>query len=137
MESFHLFVEVKIKENFSFLKQKHDFSAFTNYQIKDEYYINCRKDNIEFSVYIPMYSRCCPSISIIYHTNTKSNNFKRYDVENLTTKSSIRKGIGSVNIENYIIKCANILKENEQILYGKNEGYIEYNENNYNKNTSQ
>ncbi len=129
MEPIHLITSRVIQKEFSFLQDEFNFSHFKCYQTRDEYYVSCLKNEIEFSTYIPIFSQYCPSISILY--KHKKGNSKRFDVEKLNYSSdynSIGGGTGIINIENYIKKCANILKENSRILLGNCEGFLEYSE---------
>lgn len=119
-------IEIEVLQKFSFLQNQYDYPPFKTKIWKDEYYINSRKANIEFSVYIQMESDACPSISIINHSEevefdnsiTLTNS---YDIEKLEANNTIISSMpkaGNESVKQYIAECANILKRHPEVLLG-------------------
>lgn len=120
------FIESETIEQFSFLQSEFNFPDFNAHQIRDDYYINTKKGDIEFSVYVQMEGDWCPIISI-FHTeesdeiDTDQTPTSRYYVDELEKDNDVITSIGRIgeeNIKQFIRECAEILKRNSEILHG-------------------
>jgi len=99
--------------------------------MRDEYVITTRKNDIEFSCTIFMFSSDSPSIIIINHAeplefkgNTPTN---YYPIKNFTLNDELKNvtEIGRENIEDYVKECAEFLKSKPQILSGILGEYVQ------------
>ncbi|MFT6126633.1 hypothetical protein ABXT64_10315 [Candidatus Marifrigoribacter sp. Uisw_064] len=113
-----------ILENFAFLQSEFDFPKFKKKWFRDEYYITTKKNEIEFSCLIFQISWNSPEIAIINHSEPIE--FKAeiptnyYRIDKLDESDQLKKIAenGIEYIEEYVKKCAELLKENPNILNG-------------------
>ena len=115
--------EKLILENFAFLQSEFGFPKFNKKWIKDEYYISTQKDSIEFNSLIFKLSSDSPEIRITNHKqetefNQDLTHTNHYNIENLDKTGELKTITknGVENIEIYVKKCADLLKENPKIL---------------------
>ena len=114
-----------ILENFEFLQSEFDFPKFKKKWIKDEYYITTQKGGIEFNCLIFQFSWNSPEIGITNHSEPTEfiaelmpTNYYRIDKLDETGELKKMAGNGNEYIEKYVKKCAELLKENPNILNG-------------------
>ena len=113
-----------ILENFAFLQSEFDFPKFKKKWFRDEYYITTKKNEIEFSCLIFQISWNSPEIAIINHSEPIEFKAKiptnYYRIDKLDESDQLKKIAenGIEYIEEYVKKCAELLKENPNILNG-------------------
>ena len=118
-----------VLNNFSFIQSQFGFPKFKKRWMRDEYYITTRKEDIEFSCTIFMFSSDSPSVEIINHAeplkfngNTPTN---WYPIKNFALNDELKNvnEIGRENIEDYVKEIAELLKLKPQILSGNLTDY--------------
>ena len=118
-----------VLSNFSFLQTQLGFPKFKKRWMRDEYIINTRKNDIEFSCTIFMFSSDSPSLAIINHAeplNFKGNTpTNYYPLKNFALDYELKNvsEIGRENIEDYVKEIAEFLKSKPQIFSGNLTDY--------------